>query len=48
MNVELDLGTEVQSGVELQNEAEAYSNFDISVHESDVEFSDREVHIIRI
>ena len=44
MNVELHSGTELHLGVELQNEVEAYSNSEISVHERDVELPDRDVH----
>ena len=43
MNVELHLATKLQSGVELQTEVEAHSNFEISIHERDAELPDREV-----
>ena len=36
MNVELHLGTELCSGAKLQNEVEAHSNIEISVHEREV------------
>ena len=44
MNVELHSRTDLYLGVELQNEDNAHSNFEISVHERDVELLDREVH----
>ena len=42
MNFEFHLGTEIHSSAELQIEVEAYSNFEISVHERDA-YSDLEV-----
>ena len=36
MNVELHLGTEPHSNVELQNKVNAHSDFEISVHKRDV------------
>lgn len=44
MNVELHSGIELQSRAKLQTTVEAYSDFEISVHERDVELLDREVH----
>ena len=44
MNVELHSRTELHSNVELHNEVEAHSNYDISVHERDVELPNRDVH----
>ena len=44
MNEELYSGTELHLGTELQNEVEAHFDFEISVHERDVELIDREVH----
>ena len=44
MIVELHLGTELQLGAELQTKADSHSNSEISVHERDVELTNREVH----
>ena len=44
MNVELHSETELHLGVELQNDVEAHFYSTISVHETDVELLDREVH----
>ena len=44
MNAELHLGTELHSGAELQNEVEALSISEISVHERDIKLSNRDVH----
>ena len=44
MNVKLHSGTKLQSSVELQKEAEVHFDFEISVHERDVELHDRDVY----
>ena len=44
MNVELHLGTELHSCVELQNEVEEHYDFEFSVHERDIELPNREVY----
>ena len=44
MNIELQSGTELHSGVELQNEFDAHYDSKISVHERNVEIPNRDVH----
>ena len=44
MNVEFHSGIKLHLGVELQNEVDVHSNSKISIHERDVELSNRGVH----
>ena len=44
MNVELHSGIELQLDANLQNEVEAHSDSEISVHEREAELPDRDVH----
>ena len=44
MNVKLHSGIELHLDVELQNEVNAHSDSEISVHERDVEQPDRDAH----
>ena len=44
MNVELHLGTKLHSDAKLQNKVEAHSDFEISVHERDVDLPEKDVH----
>ena len=44
MNVELHSRTKLQLGVELQTKASIRFDYEISEHERDVEFPNREVH----
>ena len=44
MNAKQNVGTELHSNVELQNEENAHFDFEISEHERDVELPDRDVH----
>ena len=44
MNAELHLGTELHSDAKFQNEVEAHSNYEISIHERDVELPKKDAH----
>ena len=44
VNVELHLGTELHSDVELQNEVNAHYDYEVGVYERNAEILDRDAH----